>query len=174
MLPGATAMEKLGIESWKKSRNWRSSGFYGHYTTYAEVLQLLASLAFGLLIASILRSRGVEEEKTGGVQRLSNRSSLFLRSFTPLLVGVVLAMAFALLLTVTRAPQLAFMISAAVIVIVGLGRKWVLRAALIGLPAVIVGLLFLQQSRQVGFFDANDDSIRWRQTVWREGFELWI
>ena len=47
ILPGGNALEKLGIESWKKSRNWRSSGFYGHYTTYAEVLQLIASLAFG-------------------------------------------------------------------------------------------------------------------------------
>ncbi len=173
ILPGASAMEKLGIESWKKSRNWRSSGFYGHYVTYAEVLQLIASLAFGLLIAGLLRSRGVEEERSGGVQNLSNRSSLSLHSFTPLLVIVVLAMAFALLLTVTRAPQLAFVISAAVIVIIGLGRKWVFRAAVIGLPVVIIGLLFLQQSRQVGFFDTNDDSIRWRQTVWREGFELW-
>jgi putative inorganic carbon (hco3(-)) transporter len=26
---------------------------------------------------------------------------------------------------------------------------------------------------QVGFFDPKDDSIRWRQTVWREGFDLW-
>lgn len=175
ILPGSNALEKLGIESWKKSRNWRSSGFYGHYVTYAEVLQLIASLVFGLLIASLLRSRGVEEERSGGVQNLANRSSLFLRlhSSTPLLVTIVLAMAIALLLTVTRAPQLAFMISAASIVIVGLGRKWVFRAAVIGLPVVIVGLLFLQQSRQVGFFDTNDDSIRWRQTVWREGFQLW-
>ena len=174
LLPGANALESLGIESWKKSRNWRSSGFYGHYVTYAEVLQLVASLVFGLLIASFLRSRGVEEERSGGVRSHSNRYSLFLgNSSTPILVTIVLAMALALLLTVTRAPQLAFIISAAAIVIVGLGRKWVFWAAVIGLPVVIVASLFLQQSRQVGFFDTNDDSIRWRQTVWREGFELW-
>jgi len=82
-------------------------------------------------------------------------------------------MSLALLLTVTRASQLAFMISAAVIVVIGLGRKWLIAAAAIGLPVVIVGLLFLQSSRQVGFFDANDDSIKWRQTVWHEGFDLW-
>ena len=45
------ALGKLGVESWKHSRNWRSAGFYGHYTTFAEVLQLIISLTFGLFIA---------------------------------------------------------------------------------------------------------------------------
>ncbi|MEO7673202.1 MAG: O-antigen ligase family protein [Pyrinomonadaceae bacterium] len=154
ILPGTTAFEKLGIESWKKSRNWRSSGFYGHYTTYAEVLQLIASLVFGLLIAAF-----------ASVAR--HRTKIIV------LAACLAGMLLALLLTVTRASQLAFMISAAVIVVVGLGRKWVFRAALLGLPVMIIGLMFLQQSREVGFFDTKDDSIRWRQTVWREGFELW-
>ncbi|MDP9179649.1 MAG: hypothetical protein M3O61_18405, partial [Gemmatimonadota bacterium] len=65
-------------------------------------------------------------------------------------------MSIALLLTVTRASQLAFLISAAVIVLIGLGRKSLLVAVAIAVPAIIVGLLFLQQSRQVGFFDPND------------------
>ena len=60
LLAGGDAMSQLGITSWKKSRNWRSSGFYGHYATYSEVLQLVASLALGLLIAlfSATRRRG--------------------------------------------------------------------------------------------------------------------
>jgi len=65
------------------------------------------------------------------------------------------------------------MISGAFIVLIGLGRKWLLVAVAVALPVALVGILFLQQSRQVGFFDANDESIRWRQTVWREGFDLW-
>lgn len=63
LLPGSTAMEKLGFESWKKSRNWRSRGFYGHYTTYAEVLQLIASLVFGLFIAAFVQSREQRKRK---------------------------------------------------------------------------------------------------------------
>ncbi|MEP6705606.1 MAG: hypothetical protein ABJB34_12435, partial [Acidobacteriota bacterium] len=43
LLGGDDAMSRLGFTSWKKSRNWRSTGFYGHYTTYAEVLQLILS-----------------------------------------------------------------------------------------------------------------------------------
>jgi O-antigen ligase len=153
-LSGKNALEKLGIESWKKSRNWRSSGFYGHYTTYAEVLQLIASLVFGLLIAAF-----------AAVPRRRKEMAV--------LAVCLAAMCFALLLTVTRASQLAFMISAASMVVIGLGRKWIWRAALIGLPVVIIGLLFLQQSREVGFFDAKDESIRYRQTMWQDGVRIW-
>jgi O-antigen ligase len=191
LLDGPDAMSQLGFSSWKKSRNWRSTGFYGHYTTYAEVLQLIVSLVCGLFIAFV--STWLLERKNGapkqrkGVFRQSRKAANdedlnsprlpFFRSpplpIASLLLFCLAAMSLALLLTVTRASQLAFIISAAVMVVVGLGRKWLLAAAGIGLPIVIIGLLFLQQSRQVGFFDTKDDSIKWRQTVWHEGFDLW-
>jgi O-antigen ligase len=41
------------------------------------------------------------------------------------------------------------------------------------LPVAIGALVFLQQSRNVGFFDAQDSSTSYRQTIYREGFELW-
>lgn len=168
LLSGSNAMEQLGFTSWNKSRNWRSSGFYGHYTTYAEVLQLIASLVFGLLVASI-GSRTAETLR----RRESSRGVISILPLSPFLILMLAAMCLALLLTVTRASQLAFMISAAVMVVIGLGKRWILRAVLIGVPIVLIGLLFLQQSRQVGFFDTKDDSIRWRQTVWSEGYHLW-
>ena len=154
ILSGANALEKLGVDSWKKSRNWRSKGFYGHYTTYAEVLQLIASLVFSLLVSAF-----------AAVPR--RRKEIAILAFC------MAAICLALLLTVTRASQLAFMISAAAIVVVGLGRKWIWRAAVIGLPVAIIGLLFLQQSREVGFFDAKDESIKYRQTMWRDGIRIW-
>jgi O-antigen ligase len=40
------------------------------------------------------------------------------------------------------------------------------------LPLVLVGFFILHQKRNVGFFDSHDDSIRWRQTVQREGLQL--
>jgi len=157
LLAGETAMQKLGIESWKKSHNWRSSGFYGHYTTYAEVLQLIASLVFGLFIASFKKK---------------DTKHFLLFSFSPLLLFCFAAMSFALLLTVTRASQFALIVSAFAIVFL-VNRKMILILSAIVLPIAIGGLLFLQQSRNVGFFDSKDDSTKYRQTMWRDGVRLW-
>ncbi len=94
LLAGTTALEKLGIGSWSRGRDWRASGFYGHYVTYAEVLQLILSLVLGLLVAA----RG--KLTTGRIA---------------LLVLALLGLGGSLVLTVTRAPWLAFLISAFVI-----------------------------------------------------------
>ena len=42
--------ERLGIAT-SPGRNFRITGFYSHYETYAEVLQLIAALLIGMLIA---------------------------------------------------------------------------------------------------------------------------
>lgn len=164
LLSAPDSLGKLGVQNWTKSRNWRSRGFYNHYTTYAEALQLIASLLFGLAIASLRKKRSDEDDDAKPFLRIAR---------TPLLFACVLAFGLALLLTVTRASQLSFMISAALIILLGAGRKWIWRAALVGVPVVLLGLFFVQQSRHVGFFDTNDDSIKWRETVWVEGFDLW-
>lgn len=166
LLEGATASAKLGIAGWKKSRNWRSQGFYGHYTTYAEALQLIASLVFGLFIALIGKKTIVNLTKKSNSRRRAVALPL-------ILLFCLAAMAFALLLTVTRASQLAFMISAFSIVLIGGSRKLLLTLAAIALPVALIGLFVLQQSREVGFFDAEDLSTSYRRTIWREGFDLW-
>lgn len=152
LLPGENATEKLGIGSWKKSRIWRSAGFYGHFTTYAEVLQMIASLVFGLLIAAFAYSNN--------------------RKIQILLAAVLGAFLLALLLTVTRASQAAFLVSAFFIVLIGASRKVFLTLLLISLPLAAIGLYLLQKSRNVGFYDTSDNSITWRQQVYREGFNL--
>ena len=176
LLSGANALEKLGISGWKRSYNWRSAGFYGHYTTFAEVLQLIASLTFGLLIAAFVRKKndiGVQAENDLDGNYFG--ISLLLRRFSPvtILLFCIAAMSFALLLTVTRASQLGFLVSAFTIVLLSGKRKFVLALAAIVLPVALIGLFFLQQSRNVGFLDAKDDSTIYRETVWREGFHLW-
>lgn len=143
--PGEDDIGWLGIESWSRGRDTRASGFFGHYVTYAEVLQLLASLALGLLIM------------TQG----NSRYRVFL--------GIALiGFCAALFLTVTRASWLAFGVSAASMVALAASRRTLLIAAAIAVPLAVGGLIFLQQQRQVGFFDMADDSTAWRLTVWRE------
>jgi O-antigen ligase len=152
LLEGASPVERLEITSWSRGRDWRASGFYGHYTTYAEVLQLIASVGLGLFIA-LRRKRTL----TGGM-----------------LLFALAGLGGALLLTVTRASWLAFLLSAFVIVLAGASRRVLIVTLACALPLVLAGLFVLQQQRKVGFYDQQDQSITWRQTVWREGFNLLI
>ncbi|HEX8142200.1 MAG TPA: O-antigen ligase family protein [Pyrinomonadaceae bacterium] len=150
LLEGETALARLGVGSWSRGRDWRAAGFYGHYTTYAEALQLIASLTLGLLIA---------------LRRWKTTSAA-------LLMLALAGLSVALLLTVTRASWLAFLLSATVIVLCGASRRTALILAACALPIVLTGLFVLQQKRNVSFFDPKDDSINWRKTVQREGLQL--
>jgi hypothetical protein len=152
LLPGSTAEQQLGISGWSRGRDWRARGFFGHFVTYAESLQLLASLALGLFLTY--------PEK---------------RSRTGLLLLLAVAgLVWALVLTVTRASWAAFLFSAALMLFVSSSRKALLFFAALLIPLVIAGAFFLQQRRSVGFVDARDQSTSWRTTVWREGYQLLV
>jgi O-Antigen ligase len=152
LLAGSNTLERLGIEQWSKGRDWRASGFYGHYVSYAEVLQLILALTVGLFVALPVK-----------------------RSWVGLLLMIAfLGFCFSLVLTITRASWGAFLISSAVILVLGASRRAILIVGLLLVPLVLTGLFFLQQKRNVGFFDQTDNSTTWRQTVWREGFNLLV
>lgn len=168
LLDGGDALKRLDIGGWKPSRNWRSAGFLSHYATFAEILQLIISLVFGLFIASFGRKKAVQANESNAAKK-----SFLPISFSPLLLFCVAAMAFALLLTVTRASQIGFLIAAFFIVYFGANRRLLLIAALIVLPVAFAGVYFIQQSRNVGYFDTNDESTRDRLTFYRRGFNLW-
>jgi len=150
LLAGPSAEARLGIASWGRGRDRRATGFFNHWTTYSESLQLLASLGLGLLIA-LPRKRS---------------------KWTVVLLLALAIMCGALLLTVVRASWLAFLASAIVMALIGLRWRALIVVGACALPLVVGGLFLLQQKRNVGFFDAKDDSIRWRQTVQREGLQL--
>jgi hypothetical protein len=152
LLAGSDALERLGLVGWSKGRDWRASGFYGHYVSYAEVLQLILALTVGLFVA------------------LPGKRSWV----GALLIIAFVGFCFSLMLTVTRASWGAFLISSTVILLLGSSRRAVLIVGLLAIPLVLAGLFFLQQKRNVSFFDKTDQSTTWRQTVWREGFELLV
>jgi O-antigen ligase len=152
LLSGDNAMGQLGIADWSRGRDWRATGFYGHYVTYAEVLQLIASLALGLLLAK---------------QRKKNLSAL-------LLFIALIGLVFALAMTVTRASWVGFVVSAALMFAMTTSRRTLLIAGVGAIPLILGGLILLQQKRNVGFLDAHDQSTSWRETVWREGFHLLV
>lgn len=152
LLSGSTAMDQLGIANWSRGRDWRATGFFGHWTTYAEVLQLIASLALGLFLA---------------LPQKTNRIGLLLLAAT---AGLV----FALALTVTRGSWIGFAVSAGVMLLLSVSRRTALIVVGCSLPLVLAGVFILQQQRRIGFFDSADQSTSWRQIVWREGFNLLI
>jgi len=152
LLAGNTALEQLGINAWTRGRDWRATGFFGHWVTYAEVLQLIASLTLGLFLA-LPTKKGI--------------SGIFL------LVALVLIL-LSLGLTVTRASWIAFAISATLLLALSVSRRTLIAAALVAVPLVIAGVFVLQQKRGIGFFDSQDQSTSWRETVWREGFDLLV
>jgi O-antigen ligase len=149
-LKGDTAAARLGIESWTRGREERATGFYGQYQTYSEVLQLIASLVLGLLVA-LRRKRSLRGA---------------------LLICALAGMCGALILTVTRASWAGFLLSAFTVALVGARRRTLLVTAAVALPLVLAGLFVLQQKRQVGFIDPKEGSTAWRLIVWREGARM--
>ncbi len=136
----------LGITDWQRGRDTRASGFYGHYVTYAEMLQLVTSLAIGLFLTF-----------SGGVTRKRI-----------LLAAAVLGYGVSLFLTITRASWAGLVASTAVMLMIGRSKKTVLIAAALTIPVVLGGLWYLQQKRQVGVVDTSDGSTQWRLIVWQE------
>lgn len=180
ILDGPAPLQALGITGWKKSRNWRSSGFYGHYATYAEVLQLIGSLALGLLLAFFgqhlhrKRSRSAAAALDDTIPDEDEEREQRSHLLTGLLLGIsVVGIAFALLLTLTRAPQLALVISAFTMILLSLGKRRLIVAVLIMVPIAIGALVFLERSRHTGFIDPKDESTQYRQMMIRDGLRLW-
>ena len=152
LLPGTNALEQLGITGWTRGRDWRATGFYGHWTTYAEVLQLIASLALGIFLA---------------LPKKKSRPGL-------MLLVAVGGLVFALALTVTRGSWIGFAVSVVAMLLLTMSRRTVLIVVGCAIPLVLAGVFLLQQRRNIGFFDSADQSTSWRQMVWREGFDLLV
>jgi len=152
LLAGVSPEERLGIQRWSYGRDRRATGFYDHWTTYAESLQLIGSLTLGLFVA---------------LPRKRNRNGLLLGLAVAGITG-------ALMLSVTRASWLSFLLSGLLIATLGLSRRALIVIAACAIPVVLAGLFFLHQKRNVGFFDKKDDSIAWRQKIWHEGFNLLV
>jgi O-antigen ligase len=152
-LPASSSvLEQLGIGAWTRGRDWRASGFYGHYVTYAEVLQLVFALTLGIFVCLPIK-----------------------RSWAGILLVIVVAgFLVALLLTVTRAVWLGSLISSLIILLLTLRRRTMIVIGLLGIPLILAGLILLQQNRNIGFLDRHDHSTTWREIVWREGFNLLI
>ena len=152
LLPGTNSLDQLGISNWSRGRGWRATGFYNHWVTYSEVLQLIASLALGIFLA---------------LKQKKNATGV-------LLLVAIAGLIFALGMTVTRASWVGFAVSAAAMLLLTSSRRTILIVAACALPLVLASVVLLQQKRSIRFLDKSDQSTSWRETVWQEGFTLLI
>src|SRR5882724_5726893 len=152
VLPGNNPLEQLGIGSWSRGRDWRASGLYGQFVTYAEVLQLIIGLTIGLFVTLPIKRSWVGA----------------------LLIGALAGLGSALLLTVTRASWLGCVVSSFIILLMGVSRRTLMLIVVLAIPLILAGLFVLQQKRNVAFIDQADQSTTWRETVWHEGFNLLV
>lgn len=152
LLDGNSVTEQLGIRSWSRGRDWRATGFYGQYVTYAEVLQMIIALTLGLLVSLPIK-----------------------RSWPGAFLLLALAgFGSALLLTVTRAAWIGCLVSTTIILLLAIRRRTMIVIGVLAIPVILAGLFILQQKRNVGLFDQTDASTTWRETVWHEGFDLLV
>jgi O-antigen ligase len=152
LLTGNSVTEQLGIAGWTRGRDWRATGFYGQFVTYAEMLQLVIALAIGIFVSF--------------PSKRSWKGAL-------MVLGIA-AMGGALMLTVTRASWFGCLVSTVVILLAGIGKRTLVLFGVFILPLIFAGIFVLQQKRNVSFIDQTDQSTTWRQTVWREGFHLLV
>jgi hypothetical protein len=142
-----TGVDRLGITT-SPGRNFRISGLYSHYETYAEVLQLIIALAAGFAIA--------------------HRSSTVARF---LLVSIALLTA-ALMMTYTRAPMAGLAVGVAVMVVASSLRRAMAFALVSMLVLVPAAMFAIERARGPILFDPQEGSTAYRLEVWREALAL--
>ena len=144
-----TSFDRLGITT-SPGRDFRITGFYSHYETYAEVLQLIASLAIALLIA---------------VPKKQSMTLWFLCAAIPLLLVT-------LILTSTRAALAGLATSVAVMALAS-SRRRVLVAATAGILVMLpLALIAVEHARGISLFDPEEGSTAYRLEMWREAFGI--
>jgi len=141
--------DKLGITV-SPGRNFRISGFYSHYETYAEVLQLIAALAIGMFIAQPKKRTVV---------------AVLLAVATILIVT-------ALLLTSTRAALAGLTIGVLLMALASSRRRALLIAAMVVVLLTPIAYFVMKNSRGNILFTLQEDSASYRLEVWREALTM--
>ncbi len=157
LLPIRDATYQLGVERWHTNHRWRATGFYGHFTTYSEVLQLIGSLVLGMLIAFLLGRRR-SDKPLGFELRLSFPTVVCALAFVLICV--------ALLLSGTRGSQLGLLASGFAIVTALRSRRLLVIALCLAIPVAAVGYFALLQIREA------DEDNEYRKTMWTDGVRL--
>ncbi|MBX7221521.1 MAG: O-antigen ligase family protein [Blastocatellia bacterium] len=168
---------RLGAQE-ARAHDFRAKGFYNHYATYAEVLQLIASLAIGcwLTVMFSRKTRNVTDQSAETDRRevfpawVSRHLSWFLSISVVLLVG-------ALWCTMTRALMIGLAVSVSLMLVACWRAGQIPRLLAAGLLAAalavsIGGVATAYSLRNISLTDTREGSAFWRLVVWQEGMQL--
>ncbi len=144
-----SGIARLGMTT-SPGRSFRVSGFYSHYETYAEVLQLIAALALGLFISQ---------------KRKASAAALGLAASVLLIAGTII-------LTSTRAAIFGLVLATAVMALASARRRVLLASVFFAVVFIPVAIFALQQSRGISFVDLKEGSTAYRVEVWGEALRL--
>lgn len=149
-MPRPNSLDELGMQI-ERARPTRARGFYSHYVSYAEVLELLTTLAFGLWLAC--------------------RDRLSVVGLG--LAALCLAFAIGLGATLTRAAWLAAALGCLFQVWFHV-RRWSVRAILpaILLLAAVGTNAAMHRWRGMNLIDSSDPGTDYRLLMWRDGLRL--
>lgn len=146
---GEEGVARLGITT-APGRSFRVSGFFSHYETYAEVLQLIAALAVGMFVA-LPRKRSLKAALLA--------AAIFLTTVT-------------LIFTSTRAALAGLSLGVLVIALASSRR----RALVLAVATILLFAPFaykaIQSSRGDILFNLKEGSTAYRLEVWREAAGL--
>jgi hypothetical protein len=145
----ATGVDRLGLTS-SPGRNFRVTGLYSHYETYAEVLQMIAALAIGLLIAH------------------PNRRSLEFKFLATASVLVIIT----LLLTSTRAAMIGLAVAVCAMALASARRRTFAIAVLAMFLMAPLAIFAIERTRGPILFDPQEGSTAYRIEVWKEALGL--
>ncbi len=145
----------LGITTAGRTRRFRVSGFARQFLTYAEQMQMLALLCYGLLLGALTKAK----RRRWPPQALLFGSLFLLFSFT-------------LALTASRAVSVAFLLAFWLVSLAVGGRRIKVAALLLLVLLGGVSVYVISTARQTGTISFSDDSSARRLAYMRAGLRL--
>ena len=150
VLREGTGVERLAVTV-APGRDFRARAYFSHSATYAETLQIIASMIAAWVVCGMLGNR---------------KWAFWLAILLALTIG-------ALIQTQTRAPIVAFGIALpAMVLLRGAGRRALVGAGIATIILLLVGGWFIIRGREVALVNPTDESTQWRLTVWREALPI--
>jgi hypothetical protein len=147
--------DSLGITTSGRSRRFRVSGFARQFLTYAEQMQILALLCYGMLLAALSAVESPQRARLlGGLGLLFLLFSL------------------ALLFTASRAVTAAFLLTLLLVAVLVGERRAPLAAGLLVLLLGGLSLYVVTAARQSGTATFSDDSTARRLAYMRAGLRV--